>query len=133
MPDETCRAFDSVNEFDQPTLHRFVVGADPRPRQMTKAEIGDLGDPFARVLLSRGKFPRSGEDVVVEIKAAVPKNDPLQRQRSFVLGEGSQVGSTAESAAVDRNLRFVISLGEGPDGPDVLLSVFNPAHRTGSS
>lgn len=131
MPDETCRAFDSVTPFDPGAVHRFVVGADPEPRKMTSTEVKALGDPFASLLLARGKVPRSGQQLLEEVKAAVPNGDPLKRQRSFVLGEGSQLASTADSAGVDRTLRFVVTLGEGTDGPDLFLSVGNPEHPSG--
>lgn len=126
MADETCRAFDSVAPFNPNMLHRFVVGADQAPRPMSKAEVKQLGDPFASLLLARGNVPRSGEELLEGIRAAVKKGHPLKKRRSFILGEGSQVASTKQSAGVDRTLRFVVTLGEGPDGPDLFLSVPNP-------
>lgn len=126
MPDETCMAFDSVEPFDPEVLHRFVVGADAGPRRMSPAEVKALGDPFASLLLARGRFPRSGEELLDKIKTAVPKGDPLKTQRSFVVAEGSQVASTKESAGVDRTLRFVVTLGTGQTGPDLFLSAPDP-------
>ena len=126
MPDETCMAFDSVAPFNPNVLHRFVVGADPAPRAMSQAEIKKLGDPFASLLLARGVVPRSGEEVLAKIKAAVPKGSPLKRHSSFILGEGSQLASTAQSAGVDRTMRFVITVGTGPNGPDLMFSVPDP-------
>lgn len=128
MPDETCRAFDSVAAFDPNALHRFIVGADPAPRKMSTAEVRALGDPFATLLLARGKVPRSGEELVEKIKAAVPSGDPLKRQSSFVLGEGSQL---AANAGVNRSIRFVVTLGRGQDGPDVFVSVLDPKRSGG--
>jgi hypothetical protein len=124
MPDETCRAFDSVAPFDAAALHRFVVGADPAPRRMTVAEVGKLGDPFATLLLARGKVPRSGEELVETIRASVRKGDPLKTLRTFLLGEGSQLASS--NPGVDPTLRFVVTLGRGPNGPDVFLSTGDP-------
>ncbi len=126
MPNETCAAFDAVPPFDPNVLHRFIVGADRAPRPMGAAEVQALGDPFASLLLARGQFPRSGEELLKEMKAAAGDSDPLKTQSSFVVGEGSQVASTAESAGVDRTLRFVVTLGRGPDGPDLFLSVPDP-------
>jgi hypothetical protein len=119
-------AFDEVAAFDPKVLHRFIVGADPVPRAMSKAEVGVLGDPFATLVLSRGKVPRSGEQVLTMIKAAVPANSPLKKHSSFVLGEGSQLASTTESAGVDRTMRFVLIVGAGPNGPDLMFSVPDP-------
>jgi hypothetical protein len=126
VPDETCMAFDSVAPFNPSALHRFIVGADPAPRAMSAAEVKALGDPFATLLLARGRFPRSGEEILARIKAAVPANSPLKKHSSFILGEGSQLASTTESAAVDRTLRFVVTMGMGPNGPDLMLSVPDP-------
>lgn len=131
MADETCGAFNSTPDFDQTMLHRFIVGADASPRPMTSAEVAKLADPFAKRLLSKGKFPQGAEDLIEKLKAAVPAKDPLQDGRSFVLGEGSQIAPSAKSAGVERNLRFVVTLGRGPDGPDVFISIFNPTHPGG--
>lgn len=130
MADETCRAFDSVAPFDPKALHRFVVGADPAPRRMSPAEVRALGDPFASLLIARGKLPISGEQVLAMLKAAVPKNDPLREQHSFVLGEGSQIAA-ARPGSVDPTIRFVVTLGRGPDGPDVFLSAADPRQSGG--
>ncbi len=98
---------------------------------MSIAEVKEVGDPFASLLLARGKFPRSAKELGDGIKAAAPKNDPLKRHASFVVGEGSQLGPGAATAGVERGLRFIITLGEGPDGPDVFLSVFSPRQAGG--
>lgn len=124
MADDTCRAFDSVVPFDAGALHRFVVGADAAPRRMSAAEVKQLGDPFASLLLARGKIPRSGEELVETMRASVRKGDPLKLLRTFVVGEGSQLAS--DNPAVDPTLRFVVTLGRGPNGPDVFLSTGDP-------
>jgi hypothetical protein len=126
VPDETCRAFDSVAPGDPNALHRFVVGADPAPRRMSASEVKALGDPFATLPLARGTFPRTGEEVVDGIRAAVRKGHALKRLRTFVVGEGSQLPAAASSAGVERNLRFIVTLGQGPQGPDVFVSVGDP-------
>ena len=126
MPDETCRAFDSVAPGDPNVLHRFVVGADAAPHSMRASELKALGDPFATLLLARGTFPRTGEQLVDGIRGAVRKGHALKRLRTFVVGEGSQLPGGAASAGVERNLRFIVTLGSGPDGPDVFVSVGDP-------
>jgi hypothetical protein len=124
MADETCRAFDSVAAFDAAVVHRFVVGTDTAPRSMTPAELSKLGDPFASLLLARGKIPRSGEELVDAIRASVRKGDPLKTLRTFLLGEGSQLAPA--NPGLDPTLRFVVTLGRGPNGPDVFLSTLDP-------
>jgi hypothetical protein len=123
MPDarETCRVFDSVDVVPG-ALHRFVVGVDAAPRKLDDAEVAALGDAFAALLRSAAGLPSSGEAVVDGIAPA------LGPPRTFVLGEGSQLPMGAK---VDRQMRFVVALGDGPEGPDVLVSVFHPRQQSG--
>jgi hypothetical protein len=131
MPDESCRAFDSAEGLDASSLNRFVVGADPAPRRMSPGEVRALGDPFALSFFAKGKVPRSAEQVVDGIKAAASKKSPLRIQKSFILGEGSQIAMSAATAKVERGLRFVVTLGGGRNGPDVFVSVFDPRQPGG--
>jgi hypothetical protein len=132
MPEVPCGIFDEVEDaLDKNSLNRLVAGVDAQPRRMTTAEVAALGDPFATLLLAKGKIPRNGEQLLNSIKAAVPKGDPLKRQRSFLVGEGSQLARTKESAGVERAIRFVVTLGAGPNGPDVFLSAFDPKQPGG--
>jgi hypothetical protein len=124
-------AFDSVGGLDASSLNRFIVGADPAPRRMTTAEVKALGDPFARAFFAKGKVPRTAEQVIDGIKASAPQKAPLRRQRSFVVGEGSQIARNADTATVERNLRFIVTLGEGPNGPDIFLSTGHPRKSGG--
>lgn len=131
MVDDSCGAFDSVGSIDADALNRFVVGADPAPRRMSPAEVRDLGDAFAPLFRANAKIPRSAQQVVERIKAAAPKKGALRTQRSFVVGEGSQLPRTQATAGVARNLRFIVTLGQGPNGPDVLLSAGDPRQADG--
>jgi hypothetical protein len=130
-PDTSCAVFARDLDLDPNEIHRFVVGEDPKPRTMTAAEAqAELGDPFATLVLLQGKFPRKAEETLAAIKAAAGDGDPLRNQMSFLLGEGSQIPFD-QAPGLDRGLRFVVTLGataNGPPvGPDVLVSVFDPA------
>jgi hypothetical protein len=131
MPDESCRAFDSVEGIDDQTLNRFIVGADPAPRRMAPAEVKALGDPFAQTFFAKGRKPRTAQQVIDGIKAGAPAKSPLREQKSFIVGEGSQLERSAQTATVERTLRFVVTLGTGPDGPDVFLSAADPRQPGG--
>ena len=52
------------------------------------------------------------------------KGDPLKTLRTFLVGEGSQLAPA--NPGVDATLRFVVTLGRGPDGPDLFLSTGDP-------
>lgn len=129
ITDETCGAFRRLPpELLTPgAIHRFVVGEDTRLRVLNDQEAADeLGDPFATELLRKGTFPRTAGEVLDAFAAAMPEGDPLRTPRFFLVGDGSQIAFTPETASVHRNLRFLATLGDGPEGADVMLSSFQP-------
>jgi hypothetical protein len=127
-PHISCIAFNQVNGLSADGIHRFVVGEDATPRRLTTVEAeAELGDLFATTILLKGVFPHTAQATVDAIKAV---GGSLATQRSFVLGEGSQVPFTPGSSSLVRGIRFVIACGDGPDGPDVLISAFRPKAPT---
>lgn len=123
--DVTCSAIMGLQGLDPTSLHRMVVGKDKRPVPVGVAEIGStLHDPFAVRLLRNGKFPRTAGETVEELLKAAPADDPLKTERSFLLGEGSQI-PVGDLAFENRTIRFVITLGQ-PD-VDVMVSTSSPA------
>jgi hypothetical protein len=123
--DTSCGVFFSLGGLDPNAINRFVVGEDQAPRALTADEAArELGDPFATSVLLKGSFPRTGEDALAALKAAAGNGSPLAEQRSFVLGEGSQLPPDIES--VDRSMRFLVATQFGADGPDVIVSAFDP-------
>src|SRR5918994_2657159 len=132
--DVSCGVFRRLDAALTPSsLHRFVVGEDQTPREMTAQEISaELGDPLATLLLANGVFPVTAEDVLAKLDTATDASDPLRKQMSFILGEGSQVAVRPETESLPRNLRFVISRGGDPqNGADVVMSVSFPDQKSG--
>jgi len=128
IADTSCGVFFSISEaLDPEKLHRFIVGEDEAPQAMEAREAAEaLGDPFATLVLLRGVFPRTAAEVLDAIDAATADGDPLRQQMSFVLGEGSQIPVDAETAGLRRSMRFLVTRGTGPQGPDLLMSAFSP-------
>lgn len=126
--DETCRAFDRIEDLvDSDAINRFIVGEDQGPTRLSQSEAAqELGDPFATLLLLQGKFPRTPAELFTAIDEATADGDPLRSQMSFILGEGSQIPFSTETASLIRSLRFLVARGSGVDGPDVLLSAPDP-------
>jgi hypothetical protein len=119
--------FNELSGLDDAAIHRFVVGEDRTPRVLAGDEAAaELGDPFARLLLLRGVFPDMAGEVLAALDEATEPDDPLRSNRFFLLGEGSQIPHTPQAAGLQRNLRFLAARGDGPDGPDILLSAFHP-------
>jgi hypothetical protein len=127
IADESCKALDRIRRPLHPTMvHRFVVGADAGPVALAADEAAALlGDPLATLLLLRGSFPRTGGEVIAELRRAADERDPLQRVTTFVLGEGSQIPFSDATSGLDRRLRFLAACGV-VGKPDVIISTPGP-------
>jgi hypothetical protein len=124
-PHRPCKDLERLSDgVADDVVHRLVLGQDQAPVRLTADEVEDLGDPFARLLLANGVFPRTAGEVLERLASAVPDGDPLQTHQFFVVGEGTQIPSG--SAVIERNLRFVVSVGEGPGGADIVMSAPHP-------
>lgn len=109
------------------SIHSFVHGLDAEPRQLTASEASDLlNDPFAVLVLQAGMFPRTAGEVLVALSNLASGNS-LGVHRFFLVGEGSQIPHD-ELVPVARNLRFLVTCGRGPMGPDIMMSSFDPDH-----
>ncbi len=128
-PHRPCGAL-AVEGLDDDAVHRFILGSDDRPNKLSPQEATQqLGDRFAQLVLLQGIFPRTAGEVLDAIKQAVPSDDPLREQQFFLVGEGTQIAPNSGIAG-KRNLRFLVTVGKGPGGPDIILSAFNPDHGT---
>jgi hypothetical protein len=120
--DLTCGALAETTG-EPASLHRFIVGVDPAPVELGQAEIEALGDPFARLLLAKGVFPVTAEELVEQLRAAAPDGDSLKTLQTFLVGEGSQLQPDDDAAGIRA---FIATCGAGTDGPDVIISAFGP-------
>lgn len=129
-PHKPCTDLERQSEgLQSDSLHRLILGSDGKPEKLSAAEIQDLGDRVAELLFQKGTFPRTAGDLLQSLEQAVPQGDPLRVKKFFVVGEGTQI-APSPGLVVNRNLRFVVTVGEGPGGPDVVLSAFHPDHGT---
>ncbi len=127
--DETCAAFGRLSELEPRAIHRFIVGEDQAPRALSTEEATkQLGDPFATLLMLQGTFPHSATATLEAIDQATAPDDPLREQMSFLVGEGTQL---ADPRLASRGLRFLVTRGRSSDGPDLIISVFDPEQKDG--
>lgn len=127
--DETCMVFNTIKGAPQGSVVRFVVGEDAKPHKMTQAEMeAELGDPFATLLLNKRVFPTTGQETLDGIDAEVGASEPLgsDSHMSFVLGEGSQIPLPEATPSTNAGMRFLVSRGSGPKGPDLIISTAGP-------
>jgi hypothetical protein len=126
---KTCSVFSTVTGAPQGSLVRFVVGENAQPVLMQSAAMNaELDDPFANLLLKQGVFPATGQEVLAALDAKVEAGDPLaaQSQRSFVLGEGSQIPLADATPSTNAGMRFLVTRGSGANGPDIIISAAGP-------
>jgi len=104
------------------------VGEDHQPRTLGADEIArELDDPFASLLLAKGTFPQTTEGVFEALNQAIGAGDVLgkESQRSFILAEGGRI-AFSDAPSLDRTVRFVVTRGNAPEGPALIVSAFFP-------
>lgn len=127
--DTTCEVFRGLapESLTDGAVHRFVVGEDRQLRVFTPEEATtELGDPFATELLLKGRSPRFAGEIVDAFATVGAEDEPLREAKFFLVGDGSQLPVAPGTAGVKRNMRFLVTLGHGAEGPDVMLSSFEP-------
>jgi hypothetical protein len=128
-PHRPCEAL-AREGLEDDAVHRFILGRDDHPNKLSHQEATQqLGDPFARLVLLEGVFPGTAGEVLDAMEQAVPSDDPLRVQRFFLVGEDTQI-APIPGIRLSRFLRFLATVGEGPGGPDIMLSASHPNHQT---
>jgi hypothetical protein len=105
------------------TPYRFIEGVDPCLHALSAMELAQLGDPFAINVLQKGVghsnlWPSSVERIVGLVSAI---SGFAANQKSYLVGEGSQITASTVSRDAPRNLRFIITWG-ATASPFVFLS-----------
>jgi hypothetical protein len=122
-PERIRSAFAHVDpaQLETEKIHRFIFGIDDHLRVMSDDEAAEeLNDPFARLLLRRGTFPTTLEEIISAMNAATGGSDPLRRQMSFLVGEGTQIPFD-DAKSIERGLRLAVTFGRDNE-IDVMVS-----------
>lgn len=97
-------------------IYRFVLGIDPKPQALTTQDAELLlGDPFAKLLLRRGKSPLTLRDLLSQLDAVNSEPEGLPDQTSFLVADGGQIPWTPETTQVGRLLRVTITRARAND------------------
>jgi hypothetical protein len=104
-------------------VYRFIEGVDTCLQFLSASELAQLQDPFAVNVLRTGVgqpdlWPSTVEQIVNRL-STVPGF--AANQKSYLVGEGSQITASVVSRDASRNLRFIITWGVG-SSPSVFLS-----------
>jgi hypothetical protein len=105
------------------TAFRFIEGVDSCLQPLSAGDLAQLRDPFAVNVLQKGvgqpnRWPSSVEQIV-SLVSAVPGF--AANQKSYLVGEGSQITARVAHRDAPRNLRFIITWG-ATSSPSVFLS-----------
>lgn len=105
-------------------VFRFRLGRDAGPAPMTTADIAaELGDPFGKLLLSRGVLPLSLRSLLAALDAHNAEPDGLPEQRTFLAADGGKIPWTPETDDLRREFRFIVTRGRvGQTPPDVMIA-----------
>ena len=105
-------------------VFRFRLGRDEGPAHMSAAEIdAELGDPFARLLLSRGILPLSLRSLLAALDVHNAAPNGLPEQRTFLAADGGKIPWTPETDDLRREFRFIVTRGRpGQPPPDLMIA-----------
>ena len=120
----------SCPALEKDRIYRFITGVDTCASELRPSDVAaELHDAFAELLLKKNIFPGTATDIVKAIKQADPTLVEMDRQKSYVLGEGANIPvSAAIPREAERNLRYVLTFD---DGADRLILVSAAASQTG--
>lgn len=105
------------------TPYRLIEGIDRCLQSLSASDLAQLQDPFALNVLQKGVgtpqlWPSTVEQIV-SLVAAIPGFG--SNQKSYMIGEGSQIPASIASRDARRNLRYVITWGASAS-PSVFVS-----------
>lgn len=114
---------DATEDETQNRIMQFLAGVDAQAREMTDGEVAaQLNDPLATLVLRRGVFPATLDDVFSALDAHNASPAGLPTQAVYLVGEGSQIQHNQAPADLRRELRFVITR-QGGSNVDLMISV----------
>lgn len=117
----------SCPDREKDRIYRFITGVDTCAFELQPSEVAaELHDDFAELLLKKNIFPSAPTDVVDAIRQADPTLGQMDRQKSYVLGEGADIPvSAAIPREAERNLRYVVTWEDGIDRLILLSAAAN--------
>jgi hypothetical protein len=109
-----------------PALKARLVGVDQRSgRDLKPEELARLSDPMAELVLKRGRFPTTLQELLRDLDAP-PAAIPVQTV--FIVSEWGQIPLADAGPQIRRQLRYVVARGkQGVAGADLLISTAPPS------
>jgi hypothetical protein len=112
----------SETQAQAPQLNRFVEGVDAVERLMPADQaVAQLNDPWGALVLRKGVFPNSVDEVLAAINGLSQGGPGLPAQSSFFISESGEIPANA-SPAPQREFRMVITRAAANDSAMILIS-----------
>jgi hypothetical protein len=113
----------------QPGLKARLVGIDPPSgRDLTIDELARLSDPLALLLLKRGTFPTTLQELLNALNAFNNDTAGLPLQSVFMISEWGQIPLNSATQNLVRQLRYVVARRNAASaGATVLVSTAPPS------
>ena len=124
---------ESVETPDVPGLKARLVGVDPYAgRDISPGELERLDDPLARLLLKRGTFPRTLQQLLDALNAFNGDPGGVPHQNVFFISEWGQIPLNSTTARYPRQIRYILTRGRNEIGAaDILVSTAPPSDDAG--
>ncbi|MGH2732238.1 MAG: hypothetical protein ACRDJG_04755, partial [Actinomycetota bacterium] len=114
-----------ATEIDPRRINQHIEGIPSGTRVMTGEEVARLlNDPFATLVLRRGKFPSDLGELLDALDEHNPQPDGLPQQSSSLVSEGGQIRF---SGGVDKGGTRLITVRSRRDSPELIISTLVPA------
>jgi hypothetical protein len=112
-----------------PSLKARLVGVDPvSGRDMTADELDRLSDPLALLILKRGIYPRTLQELLNQLDTFNNDSTGLPLQNVFIISEWGQIPVNATTQNFARQLRYVIARSKAVSvGAAILVSTAPPS------
>lgn len=121
-PHRQCSQLQAPGAGDD-TVSRFILHLDDEPVLLDDTALAtELHDQLASRLFRAGVFPNTAGELLHALEQVDPSG-PLSQHDFFLVGEGSQLPADVEAA---RNMRFLVTVGRGSEGAEMLVSAFHP-------
>jgi hypothetical protein len=107
------------------SVYRFLLGKDVEPFLLAPERVkAEFHDPFAELVLASGEpLPVTARSLLAALDARNNDAAGLPVQNSFVVADGGQIPWSPETAALQRQLRFLITRAKLPGTPaDLFIS-----------
>ncbi|MFI5342868.1 MAG: hypothetical protein ACHQUC_01470 [Chlamydiales bacterium] len=91
-------------------LYHFIQGLDTERKVLAKEDECKLQDPFANLILKRGRNPLSTNQLIQQLEKTNCHPNGLKNKKIFHIAEGGQIPASERTVEFYRSFRLAISI-----------------------